>query len=82
MRENIVVNPTEWCGNLEKQVDALLRFQNRVPQTSIMQVIRQEVSFGDGTKKNPVRQVTRYWDLDGNFLFQKDDFMCEQQEDG
>lgn len=31
---------------------------------------------GIGTKKDPVREVTQYWDFDGNFLAEMDAEHC------
>lgn len=38
----------------------------------VIQVIETKAKRGLGTKKDPVRIVTQYWDLDGNFLAEAD----------
>ena len=34
----------------------------------VIQVIRTKENIGDGTEKDPVRIVIRYWDFEGNLL--------------
>lgn len=38
----------------------------------VIQVIETKAKRGLGTEKDPVRDVTQYWDLDGNFLAEMD----------
>ena len=38
----------------------------------VIQVIETKSKRGIGTKKDPVRDVTQYWDFDGNFLAEAD----------
>ena len=38
----------------------------------VIQVIETKSTRGWGTDKDPVREVTQYWDLDGNFLAEMD----------
>lgn len=38
----------------------------------IIQVIETKAKRGLGTKKDPVREVAQYWDLNGNFLAEAD----------
>lgn len=38
----------------------------------IIQVIETKAKRGLGTKKDPVRVVTQYWDFEGNFLAEMD----------
>ena len=38
----------------------------------VMQVIETKAERGFGTEKDPVREVTQYWDFDGNFLAEMD----------
>lgn len=38
----------------------------------VIQVIETVSKRGLGTEKDPVRDVTQYWDLDGNFLAEAD----------
>ena len=42
----------------------------------IIQVIETRAKRGLGTKEDPVREVTQYWDLDGNFLAEMDEQHC------
>lgn len=38
----------------------------------VIQVIETKAERGLGTEKDPVREVTQYWDLEGNFLAEMD----------
>ena len=38
----------------------------------VIQVIETVAKRGLGTEEDPVRDITQYWDLDGNFLAEKD----------
>lgn len=38
----------------------------------VIQVIQTVSKRGMGTKEDPVREVTQYWDLDGQFLAEHD----------
>lgn len=38
----------------------------------VIQVIETKAIRGLGTEKDPVREVTQYWDFDGNFLAEMD----------
>ncbi|WP_075678534.1 hypothetical protein [Roseburia sp. 831b] len=42
----------------------------------VIQVIETKAKRGIGTKKDPVREVTQYWDFDGNFLAEMDAEHC------
>ena len=42
----------------------------------IIQVIETVAKRGLGTEKDPVREVTQYWDLDGKFLAEMDVEHC------
>lgn len=42
----------------------------------IIQVIETKAMRGLGTEKDPAREVTQYWDLDGNFLAEFDTEHC------
>lgn len=42
----------------------------------VIQVIETKANRGLGTEKDPVREVTQYWDLDGNFLAEFDTEHC------
>ena len=45
---------------------------NGVKEAKVIQVIETKATRGLGTEKDPVRDVTQYWDLDGNFLAEMD----------
>ena len=38
----------------------------------VIQVIETKAKRGLGTKKDPVREVVQYWDLEGRFLAEMD----------
>ena len=38
----------------------------------VIQVIEVKAKRGLGTEKDPVREVTQYWDFEGNFLAEMD----------
>ena len=38
----------------------------------VIQVIETKAKRGFGTEKDPVREVTQYWDFEGNFLAEMD----------
>lgn len=38
----------------------------------VIQVIETKSKRGLGTEKDPVREVTQYWDFEGNFLAEMD----------
>lgn len=42
----------------------------------VIQVIETKSKRGLGTEKDPVREVTQYWDFDGNFLAEMDTEHC------
>lgn len=42
----------------------------------VIQVIETKAKRGLGTEKDPVRDVTQYWDLNGNFLAEMDAEHC------
>lgn len=42
----------------------------------VIQVIETKAKRGLGTEKDPVREVTQYWDLEGNFLAEMDTEHC------
>lgn len=42
----------------------------------VIQVIETKAKRGLGTEKDPVREVTQYWDFDGNFLAEMDTEHC------
>lgn len=38
----------------------------------VIQVIQTVFEKGDGTEANPCREVTQYWDFEGNLIATKD----------
>lgn len=42
----------------------------------VIQVIETKAKRGLGTEKDPVREVTQYWDFEGNFLAEMDITHC------
>lgn len=42
----------------------------------VIQVIETKAIRGLGTEKDPVREVTQYWDLEGKFLAEMDTEFC------
>ena len=42
----------------------------------VIQVIETKAKRGIGTEKDPVRDVTQYWDFEGNFLAEMDAAHC------
>lgn len=42
----------------------------------VIPVIETKAKRGLGTEKDPVREVTQYWDLEGNFLAEMDAEHC------
>lgn len=49
---------------------------NGTKSARIIQVIETKSIRGLGTEKDPVRDVTQYWDLEGNFLAEMDTEFC------
>ena len=45
---------------------------NGTESVRVIQVIETKAKRGLGTEKDPVREVTQYWDLDGTFLAELD----------
>ncbi len=45
---------------------------NGTNKARVIQVIETKADKGMGVGKDPVREVTQYWDLDGNFLAEMD----------
>lgn len=47
----------------------------------VINVIEVKAKRGLGIEKDPVREITQYWDMDGNFLAERDSdsqFMTDQ----
>ncbi len=44
----------------------------------VIQVIEVAANRGAGTKKDPVRKITQYWDFEGNLLAERDDFLISE----
>ena len=49
---------------------------NGTKSAEIIQVIKTIAKRGLGTEKDPAREVTQYWDLEGNFLAENDPEYC------
>lgn len=49
---------------------------NGTKSAKVIQVIETKSLRGLGTEKDPVRDVTQYWDLEGNFLAEMDTEHC------
>ena len=47
-------------------------------QAKLVSVIEVRTKHGTGTTEDPVRIVTQYWGIDGNFLAEKDTFEEEK----
>lgn len=45
---------------------------NGTKSAKVIQVIETVAVRGFGTEKDPAREVTQYWDLEGNFLAERD----------
>lgn len=45
---------------------------NGTKSAKVIQVIETKAIRGIGTEKDPAREVTQYWDLEGNFLAEHD----------
>lgn len=50
--------------------------QDGTKSAKVIQVIETKAKRGLGTEKDPVRDVTQYWDFDGNFLAEMDTEHC------
>jgi hypothetical protein len=46
----------------------------------VMEVIEIMALKGDGTEKDPVRKITQYWDMQGNFLAEYDPHLKELRD--
>ena len=49
----------------------------------VISVIEVKTKRGFGIKGDPVREITQYWDTEGNFLAERDDepqMLCEQTQ--
>lgn len=47
-----------------------------------IKVIETIAEVGTGTEKDPVRDKTQYWDLNGNFLATKESDLLEDKKNG
>ena len=52
---------------------------NGTKSARVVQVIETKADRGYGTEQDPVREVTQYWDLDGNFLAEMDAELCMKE---
>ncbi len=48
--------------------------ENRIKRAELIEVIKIKTIIGDGTKENPVREVTQYWEKGGEKIFEKDNY--------
>ena len=48
---------------------------SKVKKLKTLKIIKIEVIIGDGTEKNPIREITQYWTLNGKLLFTIDPFL-------
>ena len=46
---------------------------NGTKEARVIQVIETKAKRGIGIEKDPIREVTQYWDLDGKFLAERDE---------
>jgi len=47
--------------------------EHRPPEAvDVMKMIRIKFTKGNGTNENPIRLAERYFDLEGNLIFEKD----------
>ena len=54
---------------------------NGPKSVKVINVIEVKAKRGLGIEKDPVREITQYWDMDGNFLAERDSdsqFMTDQ----
>ncbi len=68
-------------GNVKKSKEFMkewnkLERPNGTNSAKIIHVIKTTAKRGAGTEKDPVREVTQYWDFEGNFLAEKDPEHC------
>ena len=66
--------------SISKEADQM--FKGRPDGTRsarVIQVIETKADRGLGTNQDPVREVTQYWDLDGNFLAEMDTELCMKE---
>jgi len=54
---------------------------NATKSAKVIQVIETVAIRGTGTEKDPVRCITQYWDLEGNFLAENDVEHCRMLAD-
>lgn len=55
----------------------------RTPEQSacVVELIKTTSTRGRGTSADPVRIITQYWTLEGDFLFEFDPLICAQQSE-
>lgn len=46
-----------------------------VNSAKVIQVIQTKSTRGKGTDADPVREVTQYWDFEGNLICEKDSLL-------
>ena len=56
---------------------------NGPDSVKVISVVEVKAKRGRGIEGDPVREITQYWDMDGNFLAERDDdptLLAEQIE--
>lgn len=56
---------------------------NGPDSVKVIRVVEVKAKRGMGIEGDPVREITQYWDMDGNFLAERDDdltLLAEQIE--
>lgn len=51
----------------------------KITSVKIAKVIEIKAKKGMGTEEDPVREITQYWDLEGNLLIEKDPYLYGEQ---
>ena len=46
---------------------------NGPDSVKVIRVVEVKAKRGMGIEGDPVREITQYWDMDGNFLAERDD---------
>jgi hypothetical protein len=57
-------------------VPGTIEWKSADKEVMVMQVIRTtNLRRGDGTERSPIRAVTQYWSMQGDFLAEVDPFL-------
>ncbi len=65
-------NIPEWVHEYEAKKASGVVFPRGVDSAKVILVIVTKSARGDGTKEEPVREVTEYWSMDGKKLAEND----------